>query len=135
VRADGEEVHLLQDRFAPKDDSARMLGFLGNNVGDHLQAAVANVLAEGTPPHLEQAVFADGLSDESVDEFRALMRTQWQTLLSAAAPALQKLLDGDRAAQRRGGRRVRVGLYTFDETMVEPVERPARPPRRKKEPG
>ncbi|MFO1287079.1 MAG: hypothetical protein U1F49_11415 [Rubrivivax sp.] len=50
-----DTVALQGDAFVPSGDRVRMLGFLGDNVGDHLRAAVDNVLAAGKPPHLEQA--------------------------------------------------------------------------------
>jgi Family of unknown function (DUF6502) len=125
ARLDGDTVHLEHDSFVPRGDTGRMLGFLGSNVGDHLQAAVANVLSE-SPPHLEQAVFADGLSPASLEAFRHLMRAQWKALLDAAVPALQQLIDADRAAGRPQDQRVRVGLYTYSDAMPEPHEDAAR---------
>lgn len=116
VDTDTDTVHLAQDRVVPRGDMQRMLGFLGNNVGDHLRAAVANVLAD-TPPHLEQAIFADGLSAQSVDTLRQLMRTQWKTLLDGTVPELQRLIDEDRAAGRPQDQRVRIGLYTFNDMV------------------
>ena len=128
ARVDADMVHVVRDSFVPSTDSARMLGFLGSNVGDHLRAAVANVLSH-TPEHLEQAVFADELSQLSLDAFQQLMRDQWKTLLQAAVPALQQLIDADRAAGRRANQRVRVGLYTYHEAMgVTPLSPPALPP-------
>lgn len=122
ARVDGDMVHVVRDSFVPRGDTDRMLGFLGSNVGDHLRAAVANVLAD-TPPHLEQAVFADELSQDSLDAFRQLMRTQWKALLEATVPALQQLIDADRAAGRPQNQRVRVGLYTYNEAMAAPPDR------------
>jgi hypothetical protein len=64
-----DTVALQADRFVAAGDALRQLGFLGNNVGDHLRAAVDNVLAGATgapPPHFEQATFAWGLSDASL---------------------------------------------------------------------
>ena len=142
ARVDGDTVHLLRDSFVPGDDSERMLSFLGSNVGDHLRAAVANVLA-GEPPHLEQAIFADELSPASLETFRQLMRAQWKALLAAAVPMLQQLIDADREANRVRDQRVRVGLYSYHETMASPpeptaatpVKRPAaRAPKRRKTP-
>ncbi len=124
ARVDGDMVSVIRDSFVPRSDSARMLGFLGGNVGDHLRAAVANILS-GAPAHLEQAVFADELSQVSMDAFQQLMRSQWKALLEAAVPALQRLIDADRAAGHRADQRVRVGLYTYHEAMVSP---PVSPP-------
>jgi hypothetical protein len=113
-----DEVELLRERFAPAGDEPRMLGFMASNVGDHLRASVANVLADSEPPHVEQAVFADELSRESLQRLAPLVREQWQHTLRALAPALQALIDDDQARQRVQDQRVRVGLYAYAEPMA-----------------
>jgi hypothetical protein len=120
ARIDGDTVHVVRESFVPKADADRMLGFLGSNVGDHLRAAVANVLSD-PPPHLEQAVFADELSQTSLDDFRQVIRTQWQALLQATVPMLHRLIEADRAAKRTQDQRVRVGMYMFSEPMATPT--------------
>jgi hypothetical protein len=138
---DGDFVKLVSDSVVARSDSARAHAFLGDNVGDHLRASVANLLAD-SPPHVEQAVFADELSEESMAAFRDIAKTQWQALLAATVPALQALVDAD--AKKAGGarRRVRIGLYTFHDTMKAadapaasaPTPRtPTRTPTRKKD--
>jgi hypothetical protein len=117
ARVDGETVHVVRESFVPKEDIDRMLGFLGSNVGDHLRAAVANVISD-PPAHLEQAVFADELSQESLDKVRGVMRLQWQALLQATVPLLHQLIAADSAAKRSQDQRVRVGMYMFSEPMV-----------------
>ncbi|MBL0726477.1 DUF6502 family protein [Piscinibacter sp. HJYY11] len=113
-----DRVELIKERFAPAGDEPRMLGFVASNVGDHLRAAVTNVLAD-TPPHLEQAVFADGLSPDSLQELQPLIREQWQHLLRTLAPMLQNAIDKDAAEGRAQDQRVRVGLYAFHAPMTE----------------
>jgi hypothetical protein len=108
----------------PRGDAGRMLGFLGDNVGDHLKSAVDNVLGAGNR-HFEQAVFADGLSDESMAWVRERVREQWRTMLAALVPELEQRIDADGRAGTAPGRRLRVGLYTFDE---EGRRDPAPPP-------
>jgi Family of unknown function (DUF6502) len=115
----GDEVRLLRESVVAGRDSERAFGFLGSNVGDHLRASVANVLAE-TPPHVEQAVFADELSAESIAAFREVAKAQWQALLAAAVPKLQALIDADAAAGRQRDQRVRIGLYTYHDAMSDP---------------
>lgn len=112
-----DHVVLLRDRFAPAGDESRMLAFLASNVGDHLRASVANVLAT-EPPHLEQALFADELSQDSVKRLQPLVREQWQHLLRTLAPEVQKLIDDDQAQQRLQDQRLRVGLFAYTQAMA-----------------
>jgi hypothetical protein len=107
-----DTVQLLRETFVPSDDEARMFGFLGSNVGDHLRGAVANVLAQG-PRNVEQAVFAHGLSTESIAELRPLVSQQWQAVARSLVPAVQQFIDADVAAGRQADQRVRVGLYMY----------------------
>ncbi len=126
-----DEVALVVDAFVPRGDHARMLAFLGANVGDHLQAAAANVLGDGRQ-HFEQAIFADELSAESIQATRELITRQWHALRNATVPALEELINSDRKAGRAQDQRIRIGLYTWTEGMPGsgPVARPepAQPP-------
>jgi hypothetical protein len=119
--ADSGLVHLLRDAFAPHEDQRRALAFLGSNVGDHLSAAVDNVLAD-QPPHLEQAIFADELSAQSAAQIRSLVGTQWRSMLSEFVPKLEALIEADRVAGRRARQRVRIGLYSFHTDMPDDTE-------------
>lgn len=114
--AQSDTVALVRDAFVPRGDAERMLAFLGDNVGDHLGAAVANVLGHG-PEHLEQAVFADELSAESIEQIRHLIAVQWRDATAALVPAIEALIEQDRAAARPQDRRLRIGLYTFTDRM------------------
>ena len=111
-------VHLLRDAFVPRGDWGRMVGFLGSNVGDHFRAAAANVLADGRQ-HLEQAITADELSQESLAAAQQLMGQQWRTLLAEVAPQLEALIARDRQAGRLQDRSMRIGLYTWSQGMTE----------------
>jgi len=55
-----DRVRLCADAFVPKDGAAEMLQLRSDNVGDHLAAAVQNVIGNA-PPMLEQSIFADKL--------------------------------------------------------------------------
>ena len=111
-----DSVSLVQDAFVPRGDAERMLGFLSDNVGDHLSAAVANVLSDGRE-HFEQAVFADELSDESIGRLRSLVSAKWRDVTAALVPAIEALIEQDRDAGRLQDRRLRIGLYTFTDSM------------------
>lgn len=123
-----DRVTLLDPAFVPRGDGARMLGFLADNVGDHAAAAVENVLGDGRR-HFEQAVFADELSTASLPALREAVASQWKRLMADLVPRLETLIAADREAARPQDRRVRIGLYTYEDAMsgVTPAE-PARSP-------
>lgn len=131
-----DTVALAREAFVPQGDRVRLLGFLGDNVGDHLRAAVDNVLGDDRR-HFEQAIFADGLSAASLESIRPAVRAQWQGLLAALVPALERrvAVDATQAEPPRG--RLRVGLYTYQESpetaaaAAAPAPRPRRVPRKR----
>jgi len=112
--AESDCVALCSSDFIPSGDSRQLLEFLGDNVGDHLDAAVANVMIDDRR-HLEQAVFADELSAESVEKLRPLVTAHWQALRDAMVPEITALIEADRLAGRKQDRRVRIGMYNFNE--------------------
>jgi len=114
-----DTVELLEDIFVPNGDWAQMVGFLGVNVGDHLEAAVTNVLGDGHQ-HFEQALFADELSVESLTQAKTLISTQWRHLITTLGPELQALMDADQAAHRPQDQAVRIGLYALSQAMPLP---------------
>lgn len=118
--ASGDHVRLLREAFVPRGDWANMVAFLGENVGDHLRAATANVLADGTQ-HIEQAVFADELSVESLAQARELMARQWRTLLQTVTPELEQLMKDDAQARRAQTQSIRIGLFTWTQPMPTPI--------------
>jgi hypothetical protein len=115
-----DTVHITREAFVPKGDRARMLGFLGENVGDHFEAAVDNVLQQEDTPHFEQALWAHELSAESAARIKPMLRQQWQALLKLITPELQALIDEDQAEGRALSERLRIGLYSYT-TSADPV--------------
>jgi hypothetical protein len=120
---DNDTVELLRDAFVPSEDRVRMLQFLGANVGDHLAGAVTNVLTDGRR-HYEQAVFADGLTEASVQEVWTQIGTLWKTLLATLVPVLEQKVERDSEAEG-AQHRLRVGLYTFDANEAAAPPSPA----------
>lgn len=119
-----DTVSLNRAAFVPKGDEARMVGFMGANLGDHFNAAVDNVLAVGNE-HFEQAIYADGLSDESLAQLRELVTQHWQAMTSALVPRIEQMIADDDAAgigsTAGAGNRMRIGLFSYQ----VPVETPA----------
>ncbi len=118
---DTQLVHLIADRFVPQDDEARLHRFLGANVGDHLAAAVDNVIHRDRR-HVEQAIFVDDLSEESAAALRDLTRRLWSQLTAEAVPELERMTAEDRALGRPASRRGRIGLFSYQEALPGPDE-------------
>jgi len=111
--AASDEVSLLRDAYVPRGDRVRMLNLLGENVGDHLSAAVENVL--GQQNHFEQAVWADGLAPASIQGLLPLVEAQWKSMLAALVPTLEAAVQRDGALQPPPQGRVRLGLFAYHE--------------------
>jgi hypothetical protein len=86
--------------------------------------------------HLEQAVFANGLSEPSLQQLRQLAAAQWQALQAAMVPALEAMIARDSTPETAppGPRhRVRLGLYTYQQpepapAPTAPLPDPGKPP-------
>ena len=124
--AERDTVALVGDAFVPRGDTLRMLGLVGDNVGDHLAAAADNVLGDA-PRHFEQAVFADALSADSLQRVRALVTAQWKALIEALVPALEQMIEDDRTRGRALDQRLRIGLYAYHAAAL-PLAAGAAPP-------
>ena len=87
-----DRVTLTRHEFVPRGESRQILDLLGDNVGDHLEAAVTNVLDDGTRHH-EQAVFADELSTESIRSLHGLVVDRWKALRDGMVPAIMAMAE------------------------------------------
>lgn len=114
IDEESDTVRVHPDGWVPSGDAARMLAFLGDNVGDHLSASIDNFLGDGRR-HFEQALFADGLSPDSLAAMKPLVTAQWKALMQALVPALEARLAQDEALPAAEHRRVRIGLYAYDD--------------------
>jgi len=116
VREHEGHVELIADGFVPTEDLQAMLAFLGDNVRDHLLAAIHNTLGTG-PRMLERAVFASGVTRECSENVETIARARWQTLHHELTHEMSRGV-----LQAPGGTsgRVRVGIYTYYED--DPVD-------------
>ena len=111
-----DTVAVVDAVFVPKTNWPQMVGFIGVNVGDHLQASVDNVL-HGGDRHFEQALLADELSTESLESAKSMVTAQWRELLTQLGPQLQALMDQDKALGRAQNQQLRIGLYSCMRAM------------------
>lgn len=113
-----DKVSLCVDAFVPKEGTAEMLQLMSDNVGDHLAAAVKNVLGS-TPPMLEQSIFADSLRPESVAAMNNLTRKIWLSAFHEIVHHATTLSDED-LGQQGADQRIRVGIYFYHGPNLTP---------------
>ncbi|WP_458323091.1 DUF6502 family protein [Roseobacter sp. A03A-229] len=70
---DDDEVRLLSEGLVGSADTDQKLHLFAHNLGDHMQAAVDNLLSDD-PAFLERAVFYNNLDASSVDAIEAEAR-------------------------------------------------------------
>ena len=107
VVLDGEKVTLTSRSYLPGGDESK-LGYFGANLGDHAEAAAAN-LATDDPPFFERAVHYNQLSDEAVTALETLARKRQHEVLSELNAEALRLQDGN------GTARFRCGAYIYTE--------------------
>lgn len=113
VRLEGDEVHLLGDAFVPRADETALISYFGANLGDHAEAAAANLAAAPAPgPFYERAVHYNHLTPEAVAELDALAREKLTGVLKILNARAQTLQRRDRA-QASATHRFRTGAYMF----------------------
>ena len=107
----GEQVSLCLEAFVPRQGSAEMLQLFADNVGDHLAVASHN-LSQSGQPMLEQAIFADELSAESVTALNTLALQLWNQAFHEFVREATRLSDLDRG-RADANQRVRLGMYFY----------------------
>jgi Family of unknown function (DUF6502) len=109
-----EGVRLLAEGFAPRRGLDEMASLFAANLHDHAAAAVANLRGEAN--HLEQAIFVDDITEESVRHLQQAGVAAWKVAMRDVMGQAQARFDADRtrpSAERT--RRARFGVYFFSE--------------------
>ena len=112
---DTDSVILQRRAFVPDGDFDHMLRLLAENVGEHFTAAVENL--DNGRTHLEQAMFADELSAESIEFLKPLLSARWHRLASELLPILSQRIENDRTARRAQNHKIRIGFYTYSDAV------------------
>lgn len=118
----GETVRLRQSSFVPREDFERTLGYVRTNLADHMAAAAINLRAvqQGAPgPFLEQSLYADELSAESVMELQRLARRIWESALRRMfALANERAQIDEQGSPGSQVMRMRFGTYFYSEAAT-----------------
>jgi hypothetical protein len=120
VKSGSENQVVLQPgAFVHTGDFEDRLYAASESIGDHLQAAFANVTTEKPNFFLNRYIYSDELSVESADALHLRAREHWQSVRddtmeqAIAAEARDVELGNDRKT------RIRVGMYFYSETQDE----------------
>jgi hypothetical protein len=73
VLQDDDGIRLMMDGLFGSADIDQKLHFFSHNLGDHVQAAVDNLMSEEAP-HFERAVFYNYLTEDSVSDIETQAR-------------------------------------------------------------
>ena len=111
VREEAGQVQLLRDAFLPDARLQEARQLLAGAVADHLAAGVHNLSGDGPGRFLEQSVFADGLSAESVQQLHQLANRLWADVLERVVAAAVPLCEQDEGLPDT--QRFRLGLFSF----------------------
>jgi hypothetical protein len=117
VEVDAEDrVTLKPSSYFAANGFEEKLYPLGESVGDHLSAAVANVVLEKSDFFLDRFLYSDELSEASAEKLHQRARDHWQivqddTVRHAIA---SEAIDIDQGAPRKT--RIRIGMYFYSET-------------------
>lgn len=114
------QFHLLRTSYVSDVPEDRLV-FLGANVGDHLASAVHN-LQGIDPPFIEQAVYFDELPPSVVDDVRSELRQLGSQMIRTA---YERVSRRDTGAQHEPSRRLRMGVYYYEEAVPSRAAGPA----------
>ena len=111
--------------FVPERGFDEKLFFFGNNVHDHIAAALHN-LAGNDVPFFERSVYYDGLVPESIEELTRLCSTLGMDLLQAVNRRAMELEQRDAGRSDTIRQRMNFGVYYFDASVVRKPQRTLR---------
>ena len=117
VREDQGRVRLLREALVPEPRQREAWELFAGSAADHLQAGVHNLSAGTSQKFLEQSVFADGLSPESIQQLHQLANTLWAQVLHQVVEAATPLCERD--AQHPEPQRFRLGLFSFSAPDID----------------
>jgi len=97
VKLEDNKVTLTQSAYLPSKDFKALLGYFGDNLGDHCTVAVENVLTAPDPgPNFERAVHYNQLTQASLIELEDTARRIQQEALEKINIKARELQDIDK---------------------------------------
>jgi len=118
VRVDGDVVTPLETSFVPSRKLDELTALFSANVSDHIAAAVHNLTVKA-PKFLEQSVFADGMTQASVDHLHQCARDAWSAAFTTMVNEARQRVEID--ADTDSDIRMRFGVYFYTEPAAAPA--------------
>ena len=112
VKEESGTVHVLKDGFIPDTHQRMARELLSASVADHLAAGIHNIHQTAGPKFLEQSVFANELSQASIEQLHMLSKRLWEGVLKELVQVASVLCEED--AGCTDPHRFRLGLFAFD---------------------
>ena len=111
---DDDRIRLSHEAFLPMPGQQEQLFYFARNVGDHIAAGAANVLAESRPPFIDRSVHYDRLTIEAAAELERFGRSAARrVLLDVNKHALK--LAAEEAPAGAMTRRVNFAVFLYVE--------------------
>ncbi|HQT82088.1 MAG: hypothetical protein B7Z60_06480 [Ferrovum sp. 37-45-19] len=115
IEVDEQQVRLIRDAFVPDPSMVEAGNLLAGSTADHLAAGVHNLSDMNDHKFLEQSVFADGLTEQSIIELENLAKALWLQVMSSLIEAAVPLSDKDEP--NGGDQRIRIGMFCYSEPI------------------
>lgn len=98
--------------FVPSRKLDELTDLFAANIADHVAAGAHNLTMAG-PKYLEQSIWADGLSAESVQHLHQVSRKAWDETFQVVVGQARERVAGDAGGDEN--HRIRFGVYFFSE--------------------
>lgn len=112
VQQEGEAVVLKSLSYTPDSNVDEIEQLFTQNISDHLSAGINNL--KHNKDFLEQAVFADQLTQESVIKLNKLSSDLWGIMSKSILSAAIDYTKNDEGLPN-ANKRFRIGVYQYDE--------------------
>ncbi len=111
----GENLVPLARGFVPAARLDEMTAIFSANAADHLAAAVSNLTLD-VPKFLEQSIYADGLTPQSIEHLHRAACAAWADAFEVVVTQARERVDLDRKSD--GEQRMRFGVYFYTEPVA-----------------
>jgi hypothetical protein len=109
-------IALRAQAFVPQPEKKKMLEFLAHNLSDHAAAATSN-MSLGSDPFLEQSVYGQGLSPQTIALLQTKARSLWKELFNEFVQTATDLEEKDHKISG-ANERFRMGIYFYSESKL-----------------